>query len=304
MRVTLVLRSDEWLSSVALHLQLFSALGFPEIQKYAHIAPLLKLDGNSKRKLSKRKDPEASVVYYMEQGYPSTAVKLYLKGLANSDLADLAPQQALDAPIRLERMQSSGALIDFAKLNDLSADFVATLPPSEVRQNIFEWAEVYDSATAEIIRNKWDYTVTVIETDRITDGKIRKDLYRWADFVPLYGFLYPELFGKLQRESLSTKQNNETLESLWRHFIERYRESSDPDDWFDNWKNIASAAGFALDKKAFREEPTKYKGTLGDATAALRIVLTGKRSGFSLFAVCKTLGKEEVLQRIFDEQAG
>ena len=143
MGVNLVIRGEEWLASVPLHLQLFDALGFERIP-YAHVAPLMKLDGSSKRKLSKRKDPEASVAYYIEQGYPPEAVTIYLKGLANSDMLDMDQESCLSAPLRLQKMSKSGALLDMDKLNDVSSNYVATLSATEIRDSVNNWAQKYD----------------------------------------------------------------------------------------------------------------------------------------------------------------
>src|SRR4029077_7697218 len=143
MGVTLVVRGEEWISSVPLHLQLFDALGFPRLP-YAHVAPLMKQDGGSRRKLSKRKDPEASVTFYIEQGFPAPAVQYYLRGLANGRLAEMPLPEALAEPIRLSEMGTAGPLVDMVKLDDICADYIAMLPGEQILDEVITWARRYD----------------------------------------------------------------------------------------------------------------------------------------------------------------
>src|SRR5690606_34133722 len=192
MRVTLVLRGDEWLSSVPVHHQLFDALGFDRIE-YAHIAPLLKQAGGGKRKLSKRKDPEASVDYYLREGYPAEPVLYYLRGLINGRLAELPQGEALAADIRLDQCGVSGALVDMVKLAGICADHVATMTAAEVLAAVTDWAERYDTELAKVLVTRSDLALRALSVER--DGpNPRKDLHKWSDFRAVYGFFFPELF--------------------------------------------------------------------------------------------------------------
>ena len=193
MRVTLVIRGEEWLSSVPLHHQLFDALGFPRIP-YAHVAPLMKQDGGSRRKLSKRRDPEASVGYYIEQGFPAEAVQYYLRGLANGRLAELPLPEALAEPLRLSEFGVAGPLLDMVKLDDVSADFVSTLPGAEILDRVLPWADGYDPDLARSLRAERDLALRALAVEREGTDNPRKDLRKWADFRPVYGFFFPEIF--------------------------------------------------------------------------------------------------------------
>src|SRR5260370_10027654 len=174
MRVSLAIRGDEWISSVPLHLQLFTALGFGQVQ-YAHIAPLMKQDGGSRRKLSKRTDPEASVTFYITAGYPPEAVQYYLRGLANGRLAEMPLPEALAAPIRLAECGVAGPLVDLVKLDDISADFIATLPGEQILRRLTAWAAAHDPELAQILTGNQHLALRALATQRDDTGTPRKD---------------------------------------------------------------------------------------------------------------------------------
>jgi len=299
MGVNLVLRGEEWLASVPLHLQLFDALGFERIP-YAHVAPLMKLDGNSKRKLSKRKDPEASVAFYIEEGYPAAAVTIYLKGLANSNMLEMDPESCLTAPIKLDKMSKSGALLDMVKLNDVSSDYVATLSATEIRDNVYHWAQKYDEALAVVIKNNWEHAATVIDVDRFNNGKVRKDLNKWSDYKEVFGFFFNDLF------ELTTSTSDERFDDLpseailkvLKEFTNTYSDDLESTDWFDFIKKVSAESGFALNNKEYKQNPDAFHGKLSDATKIMRVAFTGKGRGPGLHAICATLGKEEILRRV------
>lgn len=299
MRVNLVLRSDEWIPSVPLHFQLFDALGFERIP-YAHIAPLMKLDGKSRRKLSKRKDPEASVVYYMEQGYPAKAVITYLMGLANSKLAASPIETVLSEPIQLSNLQKAGALIDLEKLKDVSSNYVATMSASNIRSNVYDWAQEYDTELANIIKDNWDYTAIAIDVDRFNNGRARKDLFRWLDFREIFGFFFNDLFETIpsyedpRLESFS----KEAISKLLNEFVLNYEEGNDNTEWFNNVSRIAELSNFAKTNSDFKQNPERFYGSMKEATQILRIVITGKSSSPNLYEVCKIIGKGEVMRRV------
>src|SRR5579859_5078628 len=187
MRVNLVIRGEEWLSSVPLHLQLFDALGFERVQ-YAHIALLMKQEGGSRRKLSKRKDPEATVSFYIEQGYPAPAVQYYLRGLANGRLAEMPLAQALAAPIRLSECGTAGPLVDMVKLDDISADYIATLPGGQILAEVSVWAGRYDPELAAVLAAEPELARRALDIERVGVPNPRKDLRKWSDFREVYGY--------------------------------------------------------------------------------------------------------------------
>ena len=193
MRVNLVIRGEEWISSVPLHLQLFDALGFERVQ-YAHVATLMKQDGGSRRKLSKRRDPEANVTFFIEQGYPAPAVQYFLRGLANGRLAEMPLADALAAPIRLSECGTAGPLVDMVKLDDISADYIATLPGSQILAEVSTWAGRYDPGLAEVLAAEPDLALRALAIEREGVPNPRKDLRKWADFRAVYGYFFPQLF--------------------------------------------------------------------------------------------------------------
>ncbi len=194
MRVTLVVRGEEWLSSTPVHLQLHTALGFAP-PAYAHLAPLMKAEGPSRRKLSKRKDPEASVEYYLSAGYPPAAVQHYLRGLANIRLMDVPTAEALAAPVRLDGMRPSGPLLDLPKLHSLSREFIASLTPGELYAQLLDWAEEYDPELASVLVRREGLALAAVAVGRPEGAPARKDLDRWSCFRDRYGFFFAELFG-------------------------------------------------------------------------------------------------------------
>ena len=201
MRVTTVVRADEWLSSVPLHLQLFGALGF-EPPRYGHIAPILVQEGKSKRKLSKRKDPQANVDYYAANGYPVEGVLCYLRGLANSRLQDQPWREVLDADIRLEECSSSGQLLDLDKLSHISREIIADLTIPEMSDRLLEWAQAHDEGLAEVIRIDPDAVQRALKIEEASSDHARKDLAKWGDFREKYGFLLPALFEPVRTRAI------------------------------------------------------------------------------------------------------
>lgn len=299
MRVNLVLRSDEWISSVPLHLQLFDALGFERIP-YAHISPLMKTDGASRRKLSKRKDPEASVSFYMDQGYPAKAVAVYLRGIANSRLQDVDAATSLREPIRLDGISKSGALLDMKKLDDIASNFIATLRAPEIRAAVAEWALDHDPQLHSILCLDTVYTDRAIDTDRFSGGRVRKDLKRWSDFRAVYGFYFEDLFEPAKGEDHErlARIPKQDRTDLLAAFVSTYRDVDDNESWMNSISEIAGSVGFARNNKEFKADPGRYRGSLTDAIQILRLVIVGRGSSPSLFEVMKVIGLDVVLSRI------
>ncbi|MBO0803462.1 MAG: glutamate--tRNA ligase [Nocardiopsaceae bacterium] len=310
MRVTLVVRGEEWISSVPLHHQLFDALGFERI-RYAHIAQLMKQDGGSRRKLSKRKDPEASVAYYIEQGFPPEAVQYYLRGLANGRLAELPLPEALAAPIRLEDFGSAGPLADLVKLEDISADYVATLSGEEIIERVSAWAQTYDQNLVKTLDTERSVALAALTVER---GPLvqnpRKDLRKWSDFRPVYGFFFPSVFEPVtdpSDERFADLDPNggltpDVVRSLADGFAKGYvPPSADPDadaDWFDQVRSLATSLGFAKNKKLYKKDPGAYPGSIAEASGVIRILITGSKQSPDLKQVCAALGTDEVLRRV------
>jgi glutamyl-tRNA synthetase len=299
MGVTLVVRGEEWISSVPLHLQLFDALGFPRLP-YAHVAPLMKQDGGSRRKLSKRKDPEASVGYYLEQGFPAEAVLYYLRGLANGRLAELPLPQALAEPLRLAEFGVAGPLLDMAKLDDVSADYVATVPGKEILGWVLPWALEYDQGLADVLTAERELALRALDVERVDTDNPRKDLRKWADFRPVYGFFFAEIF-ELVTDPADERFGGlapDLVRAMASGFAAGYAEPGPDVAWFEQIRTLAGSLGFALRQKDYKKNPDAYPGSIADAAGVIRVLLTGSRQSPDLAQVAAALGRDEVLRRV------
>lgn len=298
MRVNLVVRGEEWISSVPLHLQLFAALGF-DAPTYAHIAPLMKQDGGSKRKLSKRKDPEASVDYFMAEGYPAAAVLHYLRGLANSNLADLPFDEAAALPIALDRCSASGALVDLAKLDDISKDVVASMSIDDIYESLLRWADEFDAPLADAIRAQPERVRGAFSIGRGTDRQ-RKDVGRWSQFGEVFGFLLDAVFEPVAdpADERFGGLAPELVQQLARDFAEAFAPEPDPTLWFEQIKALAGRHRFALNKAELKADPDAFVGLLKDAAQVVRVLLAGSTRSPELDAVAAILGPDEVRRRL------
>ena len=279
MRVNLVIRGEEWISSVPLHLQLFDALGFERVQ-YAHIAPLMKQDGGSRRKLSKRRDPEATVNFYIEQGYPAPAVQYYLRGLANGRLAEMPLADALAAPIRLSECGTAGPLVDMVKLDDICADYVATLPGSQILAEVSAWAGRYDPELAEVLAAEPDLALRALAIEREGVANPRKDLRKWADFRAVYGYFFPQLFELVTDPAdarfggLTPDMVRAVADGLRSRLPAAGRARQGP-RVVRPGPRLAADLGFAPSQKAYKQDPAAYPGSIREASQVIRVLLTG-----------------------------
>jgi glutamyl-tRNA synthetase len=303
MRTTLVIRAEEWISSVPLHLQLFAALGF-DAPRYAHIAPLMKQIPGGKRKLSKRKDPEASVDFYIEQGFPAEAVLYYLRGLANGRLAETPLAEALDAPIRLDECGVAGPLVDLVKLEDISADHIATLSGEQVLDAVRAWAVDHDADLVPVLDARRELALAALAVERGADvPNPRKDLRKWSGFREAYGFFFPELFTPQDVTGEQFAQLGvapELVRAFAADFAEHYRPLPDSGEWFDQIRELAAKHGFAPKPKDLKQNPEAYPagGSIREASQIIRLALTGSTRSPDLHAVATTLGVDEVLRRV------
>lgn len=299
MRVTNVIRGDEWLSSVPAHLQLFDAAGFERIP-YAHIAPLLKTEGGSKRKLSKRKDPEASVEFYVTAGYPAPAVLYYLRGLLNGRLAEMPLAKALAAPLRLAECGVSGMLVDLVKLEDIAADHVATLSSQDVLAQVLVWADTHDPELAAAGRAQQDLALRALDIERVGVDNPRKDLRKWSDFRPTYGYFFDALFEPVTDPADSRLGGlaPSVVRELCTAVLRDYRNLADADAWFDQIRTVAIANGFAASVKEYKGAPDTFVGSIREAAQVIRVLLTGSTRSPALHLVTAALGEPEVRRRI------
>lgn len=302
MRVTLVIRGEEWISSVPLHQQLFSALGHEAIT-YAHIAPLMKNIPGGKRKLSKRKDPEAGVDFYIEAGYPAAAVLYYLRGLANGRLAEMPLPEALATPIQLDQCGVAGPLVDLVKLEDISADHIATLTGDHILAAVSGWAANHDPELAEVLHADPDLALRALAVERTGVANPRKDLRKWSDFRAAYGFFFPELFTPLtgsddERVTTAVPMDPAVVAAFGRDLAGSYRHLDDPAEWFDQIRGLATQHGFAPSPKEYKRDPDAYPGSIREASQLVRLALTGTTRSPDMHAIARALGLEETLRRV------
>ena len=301
MRTTLVIRSDEWLSSVPLHLQLFHELGF-KAPKYAHIAPIMKNDNGNKRKLSKRKDPEAAVSYYKEEGIPVDAVKEYLLNIANSTFENWRranPDKALDEfDFQLNKMSVSGALFDMVKLLDIGKTVISRMTAEEVYENSLKWAHEYNKELEKVLEDK-EYALKVFGIER-GNKKPRKDIAKWSDVMYNIEYMYDNLFYNKDVEyPYQVINDKEDVNKILRLYIDKYyNENDDKQTWFDRIKELAGELGYAKEVKEFKANPDAYKAHVGDVSTVLRVALTGRTNTPDMYEIMQVLGKEVVIKRL------
>ena len=300
MGTNMVIRADEWLASVPLHLQLFYVMGF-KAPKYAHISPMMKMDGEGKRKLSKRKDPESAVGYYKEEGIPKDAVLEYLMNIANSSFEIWRKQNPdksmYEFPFDMKKMSVSGALFDMVKMLDVSKNVISRYSAEKVYEESLNWAKEYDEELAEMLSNK-EYSLKVLGIER-GNAKPRKDIAKWSDVKNIIYYMYPEKFSKNEEYEYQKITDNDEIEKIVKtYFAKYYNESDDKQTWFDKMKDLAEEFGYAREVKEYKANPDSYKGHVGDISTVIRVKLTGRCNTPDLYEIMQVLGKEELLKRI------
>ena len=297
MRTTHVVRGDEWLPSLPFHIQLFKALGF-KLPKYVHIGPLMKMDGSSKRKLSKRKDPELALTYYKAEGFPIQAMREYLMTVLNSNFEDWRRANS-DADIDAfqfspKKLNPAGSLFDYAKLVDVSKNVISRMDADTVYGLLVEWTREFDPDFAEKLEADPEYAKKILAIGR-GGKKPRKDLAVWKDPKPYMGFFYDEY---LEDAVFDEKFSKGLVADVLNRFLESYDPADDSGVWFDKVKAITEAVGFTTDMKAYKADPTAYPGTVADVSTMIRLAVTGKTNSPDLYTVMQLLGAERTEQRI------
>ena len=302
MGTTTVTRSDEWVASVPLHLQLFSVMGL-KAPRYGHTAPLMKQDGDSKRKLSKRKDPEAAVSYYTEEGIPKEAVKEYLMNIANSNFEIWRKQNPdkdmmKDFDFHLNKMGVSGALFDMVKMLDVSKNVISKYSKEDIYKEGLKWAESYDEELKEMLSDK-EYSLKVLGIERSPDQKKpRKDVAKWSDLKDNIYYMYPDKFDKVTDFEYQTINDKDEIEKIIKLYFDKYyNENDDKQTWFERIRELSVELGYAPGVKEYKENPDGYKGHVGDVSTVIRVKLTGRCNTPDLYEIMNVLGKEEVLRR-------
>jgi len=302
MRTTIVIRGEEWLSSLPIHVQLFELLGF-EIPKYAHIPTIMKNDNGSKRKLSKRKDPEAAVSYYKEVGYPMVSVTEYLLNIINSTFEEWRFENPLtdyhEFTVALDKMSKSGALFDMVKLNDVSKEVICKMKAETVYDYYIAWAEVFDKEMLELVSSKETMLKAVFNIDK-EGPKPRKDFAKWDEVKEKIFYFFDELFNKETEDqielpkTLSLENSKAVVEAYEKSFNFN---SASQEAWFEDLKTIGINLGYCANRKEYKANPENFKGMISDVAGAVRAALTHRANTPDIYTIMQIMGEEKVRER-------
>ena len=297
MHTTHVVRGDEWMATLPFHIQLFKALGF-KLPKYVHIGPLMKMDGNSKRKLSKRKDPELALTYYKAEGFPIQAVREYIMTILNSNFEDWRranPDADIeDFKFSPKKLNPAGSLFDYAKLVDVSKNVISRMGAETVCTLLTQWAEEFDPDFGAKLSADPAYAQQILAIGR-GGKKPRKDLATWKDAKDYMGFFYDEY---LQAPVFDEKFDKAVVADALTRFLEKFDIADDSNTWFAKVKEITEDMGFTTDMKAYKADPAAYKGTVADVSTFIRQAVTGKTNSPDLYTVMQILGYDRTVARI------
>ena len=303
MRTTIAVRGEEWIPSAALHLELFEALGFEQV-KYAHTPTIMKNDNGSKRKLSKRKDPESAVSYFLEEGYPIDSVIEYLLTIINSDYElwrKANPDVSWhDFKVKLDKLNSSGALFDLVKLTDVSKNVIARMDSITLLNNVLEWANTYDLELKALLERDLDYTKQILAIERDGAVKIRKDFAKYKDILPNIFYFFDDLFEEDIKNGLvfDEKLSKENILEILETYINNYDENLSKEEWFESIKSMCDSLGYCSNMKEYKQNPDMYKGSVADVTSVIRIAITNRKNTPDIYLISKVLGKDKVIERL------
>ena len=296
MGTTHVIRGEEWLPSLAKHIMLFRYLGF-RMPKYMHIAQIMRLDENgNKKKLSKR-DMGANMDDYSRMGYAPACVCEYIMTLLNSNYEEWHMQNPdkpyTDFPFNIKKMSNSGCLFDFDKLNDVSKNVISRMSAEEVTTLVTAWAKEYDPAFGEQLAKDPAFTTAIFAIGR-GGKKPRKDLATWADAKPYMGFF----FDPARIDAYPEQFSSEDIKAALVGFLRSYDPADEMNAWFDKVKAVAREIGYADDMKAYKADPSAFRGSIADVSMFLRVAVTGKMNAPDLYTVMQILGKDETVRRV------
>ena len=297
MRTTLVIRGEEWLASLPIHLELFDVLGFPR-PRYGHNCSLMKQDGETRRKLSKRKDPELSLDFYRREGYYARAVKVYILTLLNSDFEEWYakhPESPLEEfPFKASKMSKSGTLFDLDKLNDISKNELAKLTAEETYDFLKEWAEEFGTEEQKGYFADRERMLRILNLYLGIGGKKRrKDFTTAKQALSLIAYF----FGGYVRED-GFRVLEEDAAAILKSFLQTYSAEDDAQTWFAKVKAIAASLGFAAEMKEYKANPENYKGSVADVAEVLRIAVTGRANTPDLWTIMQILGEKDTRERV------
>ncbi len=300
MRTTHVIRAEEWLSSVPKHIAIFKACGF-KVPKYAHVSQVMKLDeeDGNKRKISKRKDPEAAVSYFFTAGFPKESILEYLLTLINSNFEDWRranPNEDIYSfPFNLKKMSPSGCLFDLVKLNDISKNLISVMKAEDVYNNISEWAEKYDEEFFKVFTKDKERSVKMVNIDR-ESNKPRKDIAKWCEVKDYYSYMFNEYYTPDFVVPENIKE--EDAKAVLAEYIKIYDVNDDKEEWFNKIKSICEPLGFTPNVKEYKQNPEQFKGHVGDVSTVIRLAVTGRKNTPDLHSIMQLLGQDEVIKRL------
>ncbi len=304
MGTTHVIRGEEWVSSVPIHLELFYAMGF-KAPVYVHIPNVMILDGNSKRKLSKRKDKEAAVSYFLKAGYPVESVNEYLLTIINSDFENWKRANRLvsndEFEMKLKKINTSGALFDFVKLNDVSKEVISRMNSDEVLKYVLDWSKEYNSEVYDIISRDLEYSKKIFALERDGAKKIRKDIYKWEDIIPTFFYFFDDYYNEDLKDkydfNIDSKITKKLIKDVIENYINVYDENNDKDQWFSNMKAVAEKLGFCTNMKEYKESPDSFVGSIADFSDIIRVAITNRHNTPDIYSIMQIIGKENVIKR-------
>lgn len=301
MHTTHVVRGEEWLPSVTKHIEMFKAFGFKP-PKYIHTPLIIKRDGDSVRKISKRKDPEASMSYYTEKGYPKEAVIEALMTIINSNYEEWHtsnPDKTFrDFTFSPKKMSSSGALFDLEKLNNISRDVISKMTKEELLERSLNWANKFDEELKELIEKDKEYYMNIINIERC-QKKPRKDYETYSDIKNYIWYMYDELFIKEDKTYEFNGIDIEEVRNVLKTYFDKYYNASfDKDTWFNKMKEAAEEMGYCANMKEYKLNPDNYKGSIADFSMIIRVALTTKTTTPDLYEIMKLLGTDRIKERI------
>ena len=299
MRTTHVTRGEEWLSSLPIHIELFERMGW-EPPKYAHLPVIMKLDEGKRRKLSKRHDKEAAVSFFLESGYPKKALLEYLFTLANSNFEEWRLEHMdsdiYDFNFTFEKFNVDGALFDIEKINNISKERLSRLTKKEFTDQALEYASLYNKELFDLINRDRSYFESIVNIEREKENP-RKDYTKFEDIVPFISFFYDDYFNNLTKEEFNPKYSKEEINQVLNAHMNNLGLDLSEEEWFNNLKSQMNPLGFAANKKEMRDNPDKFKGTIGEASEIIRISLTARKSSPNLYYVEKILGENRIKER-------
>ena len=302
MRTTLITRGEEWIPSTPIHLDMFRALGW-KAPKYAHIPSIMKLDHGNKRKLSKRKDPEAAVSYFLEQGYSPDALKVYLMSIANSNFEEWTiAHKSFDLsafPFSLKKMSLDGALFDGDKLNYFAKELLAKEPLEKEFADVLSWAKSHDESFASRIESDPVYFKKILNIEKDRKNP-RKDYAKYSDIYPLIRFFYDDEYEAILANPLPFQEKFDAslLASVLRLAAKKMPFGVEENVWFDAVKVLGGELGFAVSNKDYKATPEAFKGSLSDVAEILRVALVGSKQSPNLHEIIEILGKDRCVSRL------